>query len=649
MRNQLLVLCFFAGFPFLHISAQLGELDSLKNILKTSPIDSVQFEANRLLAQIYWDTNPDSALYFSKQTYNAAIKTGDKTKIAIGYQAIGVSYDYLDNLDSCLWYLRNGLLTYMSFNKIDGASHILSDIAIAYYYRGNYELAIRNHLDALELRQKFGDKRFIAISYNNIGLVYRARKDYASAANYYQKSLGIKKENNDEQGVLNSMINIGSAYHSQGKYDSALYFAKESLALSIKLNSENDLITSKSNIGAALVSMGQYEEALIILKEAERKSLASNYSALLFTIYESLGDIYSNKKNYKLAQDYYLKGIEQSNKTSREEQKSIFLKKLSRNAYNLGDFKKAYELADSSKQISDRLLNAENSRQVNEMAAVYESAENARRIEKLNSENKISNTIAKRRKTQRNYFILASALFLGLAIFAYKAFAANRKKKEKLSLQNTIIENALNEKEILMKEIHHRVKNNLQVVSSLLKLQSHYIKDEQAQEAVRDSRNRVQSMSLIHQNLYQEDNLTGIDVHDYIEKLCDNLFQSYNIHPSRINLIKEIEPLNLDVDTVVPMGLVLNELITNSLKYGFPGEKKGAIKIILKQESSTLLLKVYDNGVGLPPDFQEKYETTFGYRMIKAFMQKLKGELKTYTEEGTKVEISIKNYKSSKV
>ncbi len=428
-----------------------------------------------------------------------------------------------------------------------------------------------------------------------------------------------------------------------------MIFAEESLSQAKKINAASDIVSAEGNIGAALVNLGKYEAAMGILVEAEKKSIINNYSTNLFTIYESLGDIYSNKQQYKISESYYIKGLELSKKSSKHEQEMVFYKKLSRNAFNSGNFKSAYELADSSKQISESLLNTENSRQINEMAAVYETAEKERRIEKLNTQNTVTTAIAQRRKKERNYFIIASVLFLGLAFFAYKAFTSNRKKKEQLAAQNTIIEKSLKEKEILMKEIHHRVKNNLQVVSSLLKLQSHYIKDEQAQEAAKDSRNRVQSMALIHQNLYQEDNLTGIDVNDYISKLCENLFESYNIHPTRIKLIKEIQSLNLDVDTVVPLGLILNELITNSLKYGFPGEKTGAVKIILKEENNTLYLKVFDNGVGLPDDFQKKYEATFGYRMINAFIQKLKGELKTFTDDGTKVEIAIKNYKPSTV
>lgn len=645
MSNRQLSIVFLFLLNTFQLTAQNRELDSLRNVLAISKVDSLLFDANRLMAMNLWETHPDSAIFFGYEALEIAKKIKDDSKIAMGLQAIGVAYDYKDNLDSCLFFLNEGLAVYKKAGNDEGASHILSDIAIAYYFRGNYELALRNHFTALQFREKSGNKRFIAISYNNIGLVYRSRKEYGNAALYYQKSLKIKRDTQDEQGVLNSLINIGSAFQSQGKYDSAFFYANEALKQATKIKAGDDILASQINMGAAMVSLGRYDEALILLKEAEKKSIDGNVKKNLLSVYESLGDVYSNKGLYVKADEYYMKGLDISSQSSRMEQKGIFLRKLAKNSFNKGDYKQAYSFSEQSKQISDTLFTDENSRQINEMAAIYETGEKEKKIEKLNSENIISTALAERRKKERNYFIIASVLFLGMAWLAYRAFASNKKKKELLATQNSIIEKSLAEKEFLMKEIHHRVKNNLQVVSSLLKLQSHYIKDEQAQEAVKDSRNRVQSMALIHQNLYQDDNLTGIDVQDYISKLCENLFQSYNIHPHRIKLIKEIEPLNLDVDTVVPVGLILNELITNSLKYGFPGEKEGAIKIIVQADNSILKLKVYDNGVGLPDDFQTRFKETFGYKMIQTFIQKLKGELKTYSEEGTKVEITITNYK----
>jgi len=144
----------------------------------------------------------------------------------------------------------------------------------------------------------------------------------------------------------------------------------------------------------------------------------------------------------------------------------------------------------------------------------------------------------------------------------------NQKQKKLISIQN-------DEKDILLREIHHRVKNNLQVISSLLGIQSRSIKDVQAKQAIHEGRARVHSMSLIHQNLYKKDNLTGVDMRVYLNKLSTDLINTYNLSEGQIEIEKDIDELILDVEYVVPIGLIINELISNALKYAFPDQQNG--------------------------------------------------------------------------
>jgi two-component sensor histidine kinase len=481
-------------------------------------------------------------------------------------------------------------------------------------------------------------------SYNNIGLVYKARKDYAKAIAYYQQSLAIKTSLHDEAGMLNTTLNLGSLYQSQLIYDTALHYADKAFVLATKLNKQQDITAALSNKGIALFGLKQYDKSFLLFTEAEKQANANSCKICFPTIYQGLGNCYLQKTNFALAFDYFNKGLEYTKANRRQENEKDFYKLIAELYYKKGDYQKAYAYKDSSEIIDKELLNKENLRQMNEMSAVYETAEKEKQIEKLSVDATVNSKLAGQRKRERNYFIIASALFLLLAGIAFKAFRSNKRKKEQLNKQNIIIEKSLAEKEVLMKEIHHRVKNNLQVVSSLLKLQSHYIKDEAALDAVKESRNRVQSMAIIHQNLYQENNLTGIDAEDYIGKLCDNLFTSYNINAGKIKLIKNISPLLIDVDTIVPLGLILNELISNSLKYAFiKREEGGTIKIGLEENNKTLLLSVYDNGMGIDKSVLEN-SPSFGYKMIKAFMPKLGGEINIYNEDGARIDISIKNY-----
>lgn len=200
---------------------------------------------------------------------------------------------------------------------------------------------------------------------------------------------------------------------------------------------------------------------------------------------------------------------------------------------------------------------------------------------------------------------------------------------------------------MLLKEIHHRVKNNLQVISSLLSLQQRQINDPKAAQAIQEGRNRVKAMALIHQNLYQDTDLVGVDASDYISKLTKNLIKNYKTEDKKIELYIDADPIKLNIDTIIPLGLVINELISNALKYAFVNKPSGAIDILLKSSSDTLTLSVIDNGKGLPEDFSVDHVSSLGFRLIKAFSNKLKADLKiNSSNEGTKISLIIPHFKN---
>ena len=201
---------------------------------------------------------------------------------------------------------------------------------------------------------------------------------------------------------------------------------------------------------------------------------------------------------------------------------------------------------------------------------------------------------------------------------------------------------SLKEKEVLLKEIHHRVKNNLQIISSLLKLQSSYIKDEEVIALFAESYNRVRSMALLHEKLYHSLDLARVNADDYICNLTKNLFSSYNISFNFIDLKITIDNLKVDIDTAIPCGLIINELVTNSLKYAFPGIGKGQICItFLQQDNNTLYLKVSDDGVGLPPDFDIEQIQSLGLQLVVNLTEQLGGKLEIDSTNGTSFAITF--------
>jgi PAS domain S-box-containing protein len=226
--------------------------------------------------------------------------------------------------------------------------------------------------------------------------------------------------------------------------------------------------------------------------------------------------------------------------------------------------------------------------------------------------------------------------------------AAVRDIPERVRAENQI-KSALREKEALLKEIHHRVKNNLQVIVSLLYLQAAHLKDEQAFAAFRDSESRVKSMALLHEKLYRSKNLSKIDMSDYVQALTRDLFLTYRLGSPRIQLTLDIENIALGMDTALHCGLIINELASNSLKHAFPGESSGQLSVVLRDlGSGTYSLVVRDDGIGLPEGTllgkrASSGLETIGLDLVLTLVEHLEGRLEVETEGGTTVKIVFKD------
>jgi len=205
------------------------------------------------------------------------------------------------------------------------------------------------------------------------------------------------------------------------------------------------------------------------------------------------------------------------------------------------------------------------------------------------------------------------------------------------------IRTSLREKEVLLKEIHHRVKNNLQVISSLLRLQSQYVQDKRDAEIFKESRNRIKSMALVHEKLYQSKDLASINFHEYVGLLLNGLFRSYGVNTDKIALKTNIEDIMLGVDVAIPCGLIINELVSNSLKYAFPEDKAGEIEITLRtSDEGAMDLTVADNGVGLPGDWDLTNSGSLGLKLVKILTDQIDGKIELDRSEGTKFRIDFK-------
>ncbi|MBI4813898.1 MAG: PAS domain S-box protein [Methanobacterium sp.] len=225
-----------------------------------------------------------------------------------------------------------------------------------------------------------------------------------------------------------------------------------------------------------------------------------------------------------------------------------------------------------------------------------------------------------------------------LSLSIARDITERNRMKEKIQL-------SLEEKEMLLREIHHRVKNNLMIISSLLNLQSRYIKDEEVLNVFKDSQNRARSMALIHDRLYQSSHLKSIDIGEYIQTLASDLFRTYATDSDRVKLNFNVEEVMIDINTMIPLGLIVNELLSNCLKHAFPNDRSGQIDIGFHYNHPKYRLTVTDNGVGFPENIDYKNTKSLGLRLVNILTDQIDGNIELKRDKGTEFTIEFEEKK----
>lgn len=540
------------------------------------------------------------------------------------------------------------------------------------YYRKAYELSVA--------KEEKPDHGYVLTMFANLYYVWQKPGEFAKMIEEYNQLLAVRKmrdgkdpahnlmmiqwqtdkleervefiakvkEASLKSGALLTTILTNSylinLYEKNKQYAEALKFAEENETLSVKnKNIYNEYVSNKVKYGL-YKKMNNHAEAektadkLFLLKDSMMRMQRREVAMELESKYES------EKKQKEIAllqAQSKLDAITIANET--EKRKGLFRENELKQAA-IVEQQKNYVLLARQNILKDSIVESEQA-----YNALLLSENNLKQSQ-LSKEQQLKDALARENTLQTSQltkekqarWLLTGGIGL-LLLSGFSIFVLYRKQKNK----NVIIQKQATDLEVLMKEIHHRVKNNLQVVSSLLDLQSHTITDSQASAAVKEGKNRVQSMALIHQNLYSEGNIKGIMVKEYISNLVQSLSDSYNITNDKVKVNINIDDLNLDVDTMIPLGLVLNELVSNSFKYAFKETTNGVLNIMLEEKNEKLHLKVSDNGTGFPADMDVKSTKSFGLKMIRAFAQKLKASLDIYNNNGAVVEMQISKFKAA--
>ncbi|MEY8849778.1 histidine kinase dimerization/phosphoacceptor domain -containing protein [Psychroserpens sp. XS_ASV72] len=543
-----------------------------------------------------WQGDYKTALEYYQTIYDYSKRKKDSLDMAKSGHFIGTINMFLGNNVLSQNYLIEVASIYDKLGTAEQKAKINKTLASFYLNIDQLEKGKEQYLLALEEFEKLQDSSGLSSVNANLGLLYIELGEYDKAEMHLMKQKALNKvfPTLREMGFHHDFL--GLLRQAQGRLEEAYQEHLKALQIRENLSSTYNLCESKLNMGEVLIKMKRYPEAISHLKD-------------VFT-YDEHESLYQQQAAYQLLSEAYEKQ---------------------------GNHKRALENYKAFSKLSDSIYSEESLEIIAEKDAQYEKQKKDAEIVLLNKEKEISET-----KLSRSRSIMIISL-IGLGLLAIAALALLKMNK-KIKSKNNTISKALSDRELLLHETHHRVKNNLQMISSLLNLQSKYVEDPKAMEVLQNGRNRVQSMAILHKNLYAGEDLNMVNIQEYFKGLVKSIFSSYNKSDTEVIANIKAEGIIMDVEAVIPIGLIVNELVTNSLKHAFPKDKVEQPEITLEMTETdkdyTLIVK--DNGIGIADEVINKGDNeSFGQRLIRSLSQKLKAKIETHNIDGTQVKVIV--------
>ncbi len=604
----------------------LSYLDVLEAAYPKIKEDSIKFSVLNDLAY-YWHTRDlEKALSFTKIGLDLTRKKMDllwEGRFQITEAAIFLRMEKLDTAFAILQDAR------LKVRKEDLA-FLNTQAGYVFERKGDLVRAADYALESKRLAEELGDLKGIALAYSDLANLFWKHSKFDQGLEYGLQSLAVfEKRGLNDMDYDFAMYVVGNNLLGLKKYKEALAYYKRSIAIGERYGFYNNLSDAYISLIDLYTFMDQYEDAEKAGIEALKYARLLNNSFLLMRSWLAIGKL-------ELFQGKYITAIES-------------LKECIEIAGP--DFGDKYYLSQAFGLLGKAYVGNHNYKGGTESFTVYDSLRNQifteasdHRISLLQTEFDIAqkeNTIQgmevqiKKQNSQKTLISIIAGLLLLLLAVLYVTFQKDKGK-------NILLERQNKEKEFLLKEIHHRVKNNLGIVSSLLDLQASEMKDPAAIQAIEESRNRVYSMSMIHQKLYQGKNLSSIEMRDYFINLSKHIIDSFGAH-ELIEFDYELDEVEMDVDSAIPLGLIVNELLTNSFKHAFPNSKQGIIKIVLQElEKKRFLLEIIDNGIGIDDsDKNNDKNNGFGSLLIDLLVKQLDGSMTIFNEFGTRVSMEF--------
>ncbi|MDF2187470.1 sensor histidine kinase [Paraflavitalea sp. CAU 1676] len=577
--------------------------DSLRQILAAIPNDTNKVAVLNELAIDFIQTNLDSCIHYANLANDLAHRINYEPGEAHASMSLANARRTKGAYTASLYLMHRAIAIYEKHGMLASQADALLYIAQVYKDMSGHNLTdeyllkgIGYSLQGKELFQSIGDPAGVINSLNMLGIIYRDMGKRADRRHYYDTAFRAFTEalqlvnstgkGKDQIGKLYN--NISQVYLEYKKdYPLALDYLFKAVAFNTQNNNLTSLTHNYGNISNAYLKLNDHQQALLYGRKMLTTALRVNKPERLFNAYRQLHESFRVAGRTDSALHYYV-------------------------------------LAD---KLEDSLNNITKTNEVVELQTRYETAQKESQIQQLQTE---SDNQHKRIALLASVIVLFALLTTSL-LWLYRRV---RRQRQQIADQSKHLE-------VMMKELHHRVKNNLQIVSSLLSLQTYKVQDEGVVFVLRESQQRVQAMSFIHQRLYKKDDLTSVNMKEYLTDLAESLITAYGFHRDQFDLQVKIEREMMDIDKALPVGLIINEMITNALKYAYPDCPYPALHIVFAEEPDKINIIVRDNGIGINEAAWKQKNNSFGKQLITALCKQMRAQQQLVIDRGTQFIITL--------
>ena len=614
-----------------------------------SVADSMAVEALIDSARTYKNTDPDRAMAFASDAEAMARKTGYTLGVLrANNQKGGILSDSGEWVESEKYY-QKCLRLADSMGRDMAVAVFLDNLGSTNRLLGNYPDAIVYHERALFIFDTLGNEEGISVCLNNMAIINKYMGERELAMEQYREAGRIAAKSGSEFRMSTFYSNVGILHMDIGNLDSAEYYQRKVLDIAERNGLKMREATGLSLLGSVLNRQDKPREALETFRKSSEIASALNNRFLLASNYVKEGNSYLILNQPRRAKERLKAAISLSDEIGSIEIRKSSILLLHRVEALLGNHEEALRLYKQGAAIGDSLTGASTKEKVARIREQYNAERKERELAQVSLE--LEREVRERQAGElelaetrsRIWLLVAVAALLALvAVFALGRYFNNRRYTRMLQEKQALTAKALAEKEVLIGEVHHRVKNNLQVIYNMLDMQSRSLEDQQAKAVLAESMNRVSSMALIHRELYRDGNVEGVQMRDYLARLAEHLRDSFGVGSEQVKMRMEVEAMLLDLDSSIPMGMLINELVTNAFKHAFPEGRSGEIGVELRETGGELVLEVADDGVG---GVAEKGGGSFGKRLVRSLARQLRAEIVERSGPGTTTILKITKYK----